>query len=228
MTACFVTGAGTDVGKTFVACGLLHTLRRRGRAVTALKPVASGFDAARAAVSDPGRLLAASARPATAEAIARIAPWRFSAALSPDMAAQREGRSIDFDRLLAFCRSALAETGGELLIEGIGGVFVPLDERHTVLDWIAALDLPVILVGGSYLGALNHNLSALALLQARRLTVLALVVSETAESPVPLAETAATLGRFAAGVPVLALPRLADPASHHPVFGHLAALLTAG
>ena len=97
MSAIFITATGTDTGKTFVAAGLIRHWRGAGRTVEALKPVVTGFNPATAAASDPGVLLAALGRPVTPTEIERIAPWRFAAPLSPDMAAQRENRAIEFD-----------------------------------------------------------------------------------------------------------------------------------
>ena len=205
MTAFFITGAGTDVGKTFVAGGLIRALRNRGRAVRALKPVASGFNAADPGPSDPGQLLAALGRPITAGEIDAICPWRFTAPLSPDMAAANEKRAIDFDALVAFSRARAA--GEILLVEGVGGVMVPLDATHTTLDWMQALGFPVILVGGSYLGAISHTLSALEVLRGRNLPVAAIVISETANSMVPLENTVQTVAAFAAPDVTVKLPR---------------------
>jgi dethiobiotin synthetase len=89
----------------------------------------------------------------------------------------------------------------------VGGVMVPLDAEHTVLDWIAALAAPALLVVGSYLGTLSHSLTALAALQQRGVAVAGIVVSESQHQPVPAAETMATLTRFAPGVPVRLLAR---------------------
>ena len=121
--------------------------------------------------------------------------------------AAREGRAVDFDAVLAFCRSQIAGRQDVLLIEGVGGVMVPLDDSHTVLDWMAALELPVLLVAGSYLGAISHTLTALDALGRRRLGVTAVIISETPGSAVDLMETAATVQRFASAIPVLTLPR---------------------
>ena len=85
MTAIFVTGTGTDVGKTFLSAALIRHWRAAGHAVAAYKPVASGFDPATQQASDPGVLLGALGRPITD--IETISPWRFAAPLSPDMAA---------------------------------------------------------------------------------------------------------------------------------------------
>jgi dethiobiotin synthetase len=223
MSAIFINATGTDIGKTFVAAGLIRHWRAAGRTVDVLKPVATGFDPATAAASDPGVLLAALGRPIKPTEIERIAPWRFTAPLSPDMAARRENRAVDFDALVKFSRDAIASAKGTLLIEGIGGVMVPLDDKHTSLDWMEALNIPVVLVTGSYLGSLSHTLTALDALRRRHLAIKALVVNETPASTVPMADTATTLKRFADSIPIVALTR-SSPAAD-PTFAELAALL---
>jgi len=134
-----------------------------------------------------------------------VSPWRFKAPLSPDMAAARERRAIPFSELLDFCRAP--RPVDVTLIEGIGGVMVPLDHEHTVLDWIAELGFPVLLVAGSYLGTLSHTLTAVAALRARGVEPVAVIVSESEAQPVPLEETAQTVRQFIAPVAVAALPR---------------------
>ena len=221
MATLFVTGSGTGVGKTFVCCRLLAALPR-GLRVRAVKPVITGFpaedeapaeaeSAARApagaalAESDPGRILRAQGLPLDAGTIRATSPWRFREPLSADMAAARAGRAIDFAELLRFSR---APDGIDLnLVEGIGGVMAPLDGTRTVLDWIAALEASAVLVVGSYLGALSHSLTAHAALAARRVSTVAVVVSQSADEPAPTAETAASLRRFVGATPVLVLPR---------------------
>ena len=205
MTAIFITATGTDVGKTYVAASLIRHLRQMGRLVDAIKPVVSGFDPAHLALSDPGVLLHALGLPVTLPEVDRISPWRFAAPLSPDIAAEREGRSIDVDSVVTFCRTAIDQRRDILLIEGIGGVMVPLDAERTILDVMMALHVPLILVAGSYLGTISHTLTALDALYQRELKVLAVIVSETPGSGVPLDDTVASIGRFAA--PVIALPR---------------------
>jgi dethiobiotin synthetase len=201
----FITATGTGIGKTFVAAGLLRALRRAGRPATALKPVLSGYDPAAPADSDPAHLLAAMGQPVTAPNIARVSPLRFAAPLSPDIAAAREGRVIDFDALINLCRHENPH-----LIEGIGGVMVPLTHSHTVLDWMAALNHPVLLVAGSYLGTLSHTLTALAALQSRQLAIATIIINETPNNP-PIDETIATLRRFAPEPPIHPLPYGAAP-----------------
>ncbi len=89
MSAIFITGTGTDVGKTYVAASLVRHLRQMGRLVDAIKPVVSGYDPAQAPTSDPGVLLEALGLPVTEPEIDRISPWRFRAALSQDLAPER-------------------------------------------------------------------------------------------------------------------------------------------
>jgi dethiobiotin synthetase len=196
MPAVFVTGAGTDVGKTFVTAGLIRCLRARGRAVEALKPIVSGFDPLAPGSSDPAILLEALGRNVTPQTLAAISPWRFREPLSPDMAARAEGRSIDFEEVIGVCAEAAARTPGLLLIEGVGGVMVPIGESHTLTDVMTRLRLPLILVGGSYLGAINHLLTAEDVLRSRGLALRAIVVSESRSSTVGLEATGETLAGF--------------------------------
>ncbi len=205
VTAIFITATGTDVGKTFVVASLIRLLRQMGRTVDAIKPIVSGYDATLVAASDPGILIDALGLPLSPEAVDRISPWRFRAAVSPDLAARREGRSIDVDAVVAYCQSAIERRRDLLLIEGVGGIMVPLDERRTILDVMMALRVPLILVTGSYRGTISHTLTALNSLFRRDLNVLATIVSETAGSNVSLGDVVATIARFTE--PVIGLPR---------------------
>jgi dethiobiotin synthetase len=223
MTAIFVSGSGTDVGKTFVTTGLIRHLRREGRTVEAIKPLASGFDPQMLTESDTGALLSALDRPLNMAEAARISPWRFAAPLSPDMAAEREGRAIDFRAVAAFCHKAVAARQGHLFIEGIGGIMVPLDQSHTILDLMTELRLPLLLVTGTYVGTISHTLTALQVLARRNLAIAAIVVSESHGSAATLEETVATLMRFSDLVDVIGIPRLAAPAEH-PAFADIARL----
>ena len=225
MTAMFVTATGTDIGKTFVACGMITELRARGRAVDALKPIVTGFDAQSAHMSDTGRLLAALGRAVTPNEIAQVSPFRLREPLSPETAARIEGASIDFKALNTLCRNAISRRKDALIIEGIGGIMVPLDGRHTVLDWMIEIGLPAILVAGSYVGTLSHTLSALDVLARHKLKVAAVVVSETPDSAATLADTADTIRRFAANIEVFALPRLPEGTHDHPVMAAIADLM---
>jgi len=205
-SAYFITATGTDAGKTFVAEGLARAWRARGVRVRALKPIMSGYDEAAPESSDAGRLLAACGLEATPQNVAAISPWRFAAPLAPDRAAALEGRAVDFDDLVAWCRREVLRSEGAVLVEGIGGVMVPLDANQTVREWIAALDLPVLLVTGTYLGAISHTLTALAALREVGVVPAAVVVNESVGG-VGIADALASLAAHVEGIPLAAIPR---------------------
>ncbi|MFO0109769.1 MAG: dethiobiotin synthase [Alphaproteobacteria bacterium] len=188
MTRYFVTATGTGIGKTFVTAALAHKTKR-----PAYKPLISGFTLAEAATSDSGQLLVAMNRPVSPETIAEISPWRYEAPLAPSMAAKAEGKSLDVASLIDWSRKIR-----EGFMEGVGGVMVPLQGRQTVLDWMAAIDWPVILVTGSYLGSLSHTLTAISVMKAKNIMLHAVVISESMTDSVGLEATRQALTDFIA------------------------------
>jgi dethiobiotin synthetase len=227
MPAFFVTGTGTDVGKTFIGQGLIRHLRGQGKITNAIKPVISGYDPQLADKTDTEILMTAMGKPMDQPEIERVSPWRFAAPLAPDMAAVREGREIPFDEVVAHSRQAIAATPADeiLLIEGVGGIMVPLNGRLTVLDWMKALGVPLVLVTGSYVGVISHTLASAEVLRAHGLKVAVLAVSESPFSLAPLDETAATIERFVNPIKVVAVPRLEDRQTDAAAFGELAKAL---
>ena len=205
MSRLFISASGTEIGKTFVACALITQLKAAGHSVDALKPVATGYDPLEPERSDSGVLLGALGEQIDTRLIEQMTPWRFKDALSPDMAAAREERSIPFTQLVDFC--AERQRVDVTLIEGIGGIMVPLDSSHTVLDWLEALSVPVLLVVGGYLGTLSHALTAVGMLRSRGQELAGIIVNESAAQPVSLAETASVIARFVEPTPVQILPR---------------------
>ena len=202
----FVTATGTGIGKTLVTASLAYQARMQGKSVQAMKPVVTGLTAETQAESDPAILLAALGKPLNDETLAAVSPFRFAAPLAPAMAAAREGKRLNFEALVAASRPG-PEHPDIVLIEGIGGLMVPLARGVTVLDWIVQLRYPVILVAGSYLGAISHTLTATEVLRTRRVHVAGVVVSETADSAVDLLPTVRAIGDFV-DAPVFPLPRV--------------------
>jgi len=143
----FITSTGTNIGKTLVTTALVWQLRQAGKMVTALKPVISGYDP-NDAQSDSALILQSYGLTPAHDLAASISPWRYTIPLAPNMAAAKEGKPVEFEKLVAFCREHMALASDIVLVEGVGGVMVPLDNAHTVLDWMVALGWPVILVGG--------------------------------------------------------------------------------
>lgn len=196
--AVFVAGAGTEVGKTYVTVALTRRLREHGRAVRALKPLASGVPALDDPAfpdSDTAWLLAAQGLAVTREAVEACSPWRFAAPLAPDQAAALEGRSLALADLVAWCRAHIASSQGTLLIEGVGGLMSPVTDAATGLDWLRGLDIPALLVTGSYLGAISHALTACETLRHHGASLLAVVVSESTGAPTPPEVVAASIER---------------------------------
>ncbi|MBB3891399.1 dethiobiotin synthetase [Phenylobacterium haematophilum] len=209
MRQLFVTGAHTDVGKTYVACAMLRAARAKGLSVAALKPAVSGIDPADWTDSDPGRLLAAMDRLLTLAELDAIAPLRFAAPLSPPMAARLEGVDLRISALTEFCRAGLAASAADLmLVEGAGGVMSPMAEDGTGLDLMLALGLPSVVVGGSYLGSISHTLTAIETLRSRGLPIAAVVISQSGEPDAPdFAQTVASVAAFAGEVRIVAAAR---------------------
>jgi dethiobiotin synthetase len=208
--AYFITSTGTGVGKTYVTTALIRQARARNLRVVAYKPVISGFDKREIAGSDTGAVLAALGEAASEAAVARVSPWRFAAPLAPGMSARAEGRTLDCEALFSFSCNVLREDSDVTLIEGVGGVMVPLDGCRTVLDWIVATGAPVVLVVGDYLGTISHTLTALEVLRGKSLTIAAIVVSEGDGAEVPFGETVAEIARWTAPVPLIGLRRHDD------------------
>jgi dethiobiotin synthetase len=211
MTTFFVTATGTELGKTYMTCGLIAGLRRRGAAVAALKPVISGFDPRDAAASDTGLILKALGKQLNEQNIAELSPWRFHAPLSPDMAAEHEDRPINLDALLAICAGA-EHPGRITFIEGAGGLMSPLAPRFTNLDLIDAIDAHTLLVAGTYLGTISHTLTACEALKVRGRDPWTIILSESPQSPVPPAETARAIARFT-DAPIIVVSRGGEPPS---------------
>jgi dethiobiotin synthetase len=207
MKSFFVTATGTDIGKTYVTAGIIRAARQAGRVAAGIKPLLSGYDPTAPEQCDAGQLLLAMGKPVTERTISAVAPWRYAAAMSPDMAAARENRSVHLPSLIKFCEAAADAANGMLLVEGVGGAMVPLDRFHTVRDWIAGLNIPAVLVAGTYLGTMSHILTAVDALQARQIDIAAIVLSESVSSPVPPEETAGAIAKFVPRIQIHTIPR---------------------
>ncbi len=197
----FITSSGTNIGKTYVTSLLAQQLRVQGKTVAALKPIISGYDPDDK-FSDTALLMAAT----DSINIDAISPFRFKAPLAPNMAAAREGETLPLDALTEFCHKK--RDADIVLVEGVGGVMVPLNEKDTTLDWMAALGWAVIVVVGSYLGAISHALSACEVLRARGIRVQAVIISESEDSDVDFHETCLTMQQFLGyAAHIIPLPR---------------------
>jgi len=208
MRGLFVTGTDTGAGKTVVAGAIAAALRTGGERVAAYKPVVTGLDEP----AEPGwprdhELLAAAAG-ASAEA---VAPHRFGPPVSPHLAAELAGVELDLDAMVVAASAAAAEAAaGVLVVEGVGGLLVPLTRDRSVRDLAAALGFPLVVAARPGLGTINHTLLTLEAARAVNLRVAGVVMTPWPDEPSAMEESnRATVGRLGA-VPVVTLPRLAD------------------
>ena len=205
----FITSTGTDIGKTFVTCAMLHQLFRQHVQVEAIKPVASGVVAGDPE-SDPARLLRAMGRPHHQSAINDICPWRYKQAVAANLAAAAQGESIPWPKLLHFCQRKL-NTPSLTLVEGAGGLMSPINDTKTVIDLIQELSLPAIMVAGNYLGSISHTLTAIETLSNHRMPLVGLVICESQEPAIEQHQFEQLIfNRQMDALPLIWIPRNSD------------------
>lgn len=166
MSAWFIAGTDTEIGKTHTACALIASLVARGRRVAAMKPIAAGTD--ESGRNDDVERLRARANVAVPQEW--MTPYLFAPAIAPHLAALEDGRRIEIDTIVeAFSR--IAALADDVVVEGVGGFRVPLGDQTDTADLAVALRLPVILVVGLRLGCLSHALITAEAIAARGLTL---------------------------------------------------------
>ena len=222
----FVTGTGTEVGKTVVAAVIAHSLAAENRRVAVFKPAVTGLDETAADGPETSIWRTSQAHRPDHEVLRRaagsaqgdeeIAPYRYGPPMSPHFAATLAGETIDRQRLLHAAHGA-ASSADVLVCEGVGGLLVPLSTHppYLVRDFAADLGLPLVVAASPGLGTINHTLLTLEAARAAGLDVAAVVLTPWPEGPGPIErsnrETIAALGE----VRVETLPALdlADPGS---------------
>ncbi len=163
----FVTGTDTGVGKTLIACALLHALALQGKRVIGMKPVACGaVRSARGLNHDDVALLRAASN--VDAPLALVNPYCFEPPIAPHLAAEQAGAAIDLATIVNAYRR-LAAIADIVIVEGVGGFCVPLNFGEDCADLAQRLGLPVILVVGLRLGCLNHALLTAQSIRARGL-----------------------------------------------------------
>jgi dethiobiotin synthetase len=219
----FVTGTGTEVGKTVVAAAIAQTLARSGQRVAVFKPAVTGLEPpADGPKSQPIRDISAH-RPADHEVLrvaagsrqsdGEIAPYRYGPAASPHLAAALAGERIERDRLLSAARAAAA--GADALIcEGVGGLLVPLAPDYLVRDLAVDLALPLVIAASPGLGTINHTLLTLEAARTAGLTVDSVVLTPWPDEPGQIEISNRETIESLAQVRVEPLPLL-DPTAPH-------------
>ena len=173
----FITGTDTGVGKTFVACGIAAALRARGLRVGVMKPVETGCGPAGARRPADANALRHAA--GSALDLGRICPWQLQAPLAPDVAARLEGDRVDPARIVSIYQE-IERAHDITLVEGAGGLLVPIDGRYTMADLARDPALPLLVVVDSKLGASSHTLLTLEAAAARGLTVIGYILNRAA------------------------------------------------
>jgi len=172
----FITGTDTGVGKTLVTAGLARCLRDRGFAPGVLKPVETGCALRRGKrIPRDGSFLKYMA--GAPEPIEEIVPYRLSSPLAPQVAAERDGIRIQPRRLQSAFR-AISSRHPFTLVEGAGGILVPVTRRTTMVDLMKQFKLPVLLVSRIGLGTLNHTLLSLYYLAQHKIPVAGIVMND--------------------------------------------------
>jgi dethiobiotin synthetase len=199
----FITATGTSSGKTFVTRGLAAALRRSGIGVAALKPLETGCTPY---PLDAIALAQAAGNPEHADdaGFYRVAP-----ALSPYAATLTGAPAPDFDRLVARV-AAIARLCDRLLVEGAGGLLVPLDRTRDMADLATALACPLVIVAPNRLGVLSHARATIESAQSRNLEVRALVLAECDQLPDSSSATNLHILRERLGVPIVSFPFCQD------------------
>jgi dethiobiotin synthetase len=201
----FVTGTDTGVGKTEVTCALVANARAVGLDAVAMKPAQSGVTPGEP--TDADRLLEAMGGALPREL---VCPHSFAAPLAPAVAARVEGRTISFDAVVDGVR-ALAARHEAVLVEGAGGLLVPLTDAHTYADLAVALGLPVLVVARAGLGTVNHTALTVEALRARGLALAGIVLNRACDTDDPsVPHNVAEIARMTGCEPLASLPYARD------------------
>jgi len=203
----FVTATDTEVGKTVVAGGLVLALRAHGFDVGVMKPAATGCRSRRGKTlaEDVEFLMEAAA---TDDERELVCPYMLRDPLAPQVAAEREDSRLDIRRIRSAFQK-LRSRHDAMIVEGAGGVYVPLRPRYYMLDLMSDLGLPALVVIRPALGTINHTLLTLDALRARKIPVAGVIMNNYPKRPSLAERTNPEVLRDCPGVPFLGvLPRL--------------------
>jgi dethiobiotin synthetase len=207
MRGVFVTGTDTGVGKTIVAATICAQAAARGLSVAAFKPVVTGLDEPTTEWPRDHELLAQAAN--NGQTPEDVSPHRYGPAVSPHLAESLAGEEIDPASLVAAAR-AQAVQAQALVVEGVGGLLVPLAGDYLVRDFAGELSLPLVIAARPGLGTISHSLLTIEAARAVALRIQAVVLTPWPEHPTAMERSnMETIERFGA-VPVIGLPH-AEP-----------------
>ena len=208
MKGAFITATGTGVGKTWLASALTTACVQRGKRVAAIKPIETGVDPDALDALELGRACGDESL-ATASGL-----YRAKEALAPYAIEKRGGPSVGSLRALSKRVRELAHDADYTIVEGVGGVLVPLDREHTIADLAALLDLQTVVVARNALGVLSYTLTAIEALRKRKVSVRAIVLNHVDRShkeDLSRTSNADVLADYFPRIPIVRLPRVQTP-----------------
>jgi dethiobiotin synthetase len=209
MRGVFVTGTGTEVGKSVVAAAVCAALAERGERVAAFKPAVTGLDESAGSWPPDHELLASAA--SAGQSPADVAPHRYGPPLSPHFAAELAGETIEPAALIEAARAAGARADA-VVCEGIGGLLVPITPGYVVRDFAVDLGLPVVIAARTELGTINHTMLTVEAARAAGLRVAGIVMTPWPTEPAPIQTSNRDTIERLGSVPVSGLPPT-DPGS---------------
>ncbi|MBI5328909.1 MAG: dethiobiotin synthase [Deltaproteobacteria bacterium] len=197
----FITGTDTGVGKTFVTAGIAAALKEKGINVGVMKPVETGCPENNGRLEPRDALYLKNAA-GTSDELDLINPYRFKAPLAPSIASKIEKKSIDLNRIKA-CYDTLTAKHGIMLVEGAGGLLAPLNENEAVADLVKFLNLPLIIIAASRLGAINHTLLTIKYAQSAGIEIKGIIINYPALATDESLSTNQTEIKRLANIPIL-------------------------
>jgi dethiobiotin synthetase len=204
MRGVFVTGTDTEVGKTIVAAAITAAAVERGMRIAAFKPVVTGLDEPVVDWPRDHELLSQVAN--AGQTPQDVAPHRYGPAVSPHLAEQLAGESIEPEALVEAARVE-AQKADAIVVEGVGGLLVPLTKDYLVRDFAGELSLPVVIAARPGLGTISHGLLTIEAARAVALRIQAVVLTPWPDEPEEIQRSnMETIERFGE-VPVIGLPR---------------------
>ena len=177
----FITSTGTNIGKTYCAVEIIKALIKKKIEVNPFKPILSGFNFRKIEESDSYKILRTIKKDIDIKDIKSITPWLFNNAMAPSLAAEKENKNLDYNQVFNWCLDKINYKNNKNsinIIEGAGGILVPIEKEKTIFDLIVDLRIPVILVVGNYLGSVSHTLSVIKNIQISKINIINIIINQ--------------------------------------------------
>lgn len=188
----FITSTGTNIGKTYCTVEIIKSLIKKKILVNPYKPILSGFNLKKIEESDSYKILRTVKKNVDIKDIKFITPWLFNNAIAPSLAAEKENKSLDYNQVFNWCFDKINyknKNNPINIIEGAGGILVPIEKEKTILDLIIDLKIPIILVVGNYLGSVSHTLSVIKNIQFSRLNIINIIINQNNDCDLDIDDT---------------------------------------